>query len=73
MKQMGRKSQGRGDDCNQLVSTGTVAEVLRYKDESDKRKEILSDMRGYACENGFDDLDKIDVYLPQFDEEAKEV
>ena len=30
-------------------------------------------MRGYACENGFDDLDKIDVYLSQFDEEAKEV
>jgi hypothetical protein len=36
-------------------------------------KEALSEMRGHAYEGGFGDLDKIDAYLMQFDEEVSEV
>lgn len=47
-----------------------MSDALRYKQESDRRKEALSQMRGYAHEYGLDDLDMIEGYLARFPKEA---
>ena len=49
-----------------------LSEVMRYKEESIRRKAALSQMRRDAYEGGMDDLDMIDDYLKQFDEPGEE-
>ena len=47
-----------------------LSEVLRYKDNSDRRKEVLSELRGYLHDEGLDDINLESGYLAQFEQEG---
>lgn len=42
-----------------------TSDVIRYKEESLRRKTVLGDMREHSFEGGLDDLDAIASYLEQ--------
>ena len=49
-----------------------VSDVLRYKEESQRQEALLEEMRENMCKGGLEDLDKVNAYLSQFDEEKAE-
>jgi excisionase family DNA binding protein len=46
-----------------------LSEVLRYKDKSDRRSEVLSELRGYLHDEGLEDIDFDGGHLAEYRQE----